>query len=413
MRRTRDGRRRPAASPALSDGLTSSAFEFDELGRAIAHRRPDGTRLRCEYDRCGRRVAIDDPVGGDRRGSSTRPAGRLLREIVRRPAASTRTSTTAAGASSRASTAPGRRWEFRYDADGALVERSRARRRGRALRVRRRGPARRARRTRRRASRRYAYDAAGRTSAVTDRDAGTRRFAYDAAGRLVAATDANGARDALRLRRARLADRGRRPARRRRPRAATTRSAGSSRETDPLGRTTTLDLRRRRADRRARSTARVARRAGPTTPPAACSSYGAGRRGADHDRARRARPRDRDRRARLVRSTELRWDAAGRLVERRRGDARDALALRRRRQRAALGYPDGTRDDVTPTTPAAASSASTHPALGAIELERDAAGRLVGARRATACGARWRLRRRATSPSYTLRGRRRRAAPRS
>jgi YD repeat-containing protein len=65
----------------------------------------------------------------------------------------------------------GRRWEHRYDADGALV-----------ARIAPTGEV-----------ARYVYDEAGRVTAVTDRTAGTRRFDYDAAGRLVAATDANGA----------------------------------------------------------------------------------------------------------------------------------------------------------------------------------------------------------------------------
>jgi YD repeat-containing protein len=47
----------------LSDGLTSAAFAFDELGRAVSHRRPDGTEMGATYDRCGRRTSVSDPMG--------------------------------------------------------------------------------------------------------------------------------------------------------------------------------------------------------------------------------------------------------------------------------------------------------------------------------------------------------------
>jgi YD repeat-containing protein len=84
----------------------------------------------------------------------------------------------------------------------------------------------------------------------------------------------------------------------------------------------------------------------------------------------------------------LRWDAAGRLVERSRGD----LAMRWRYdadgERAAIGYSDGT--ETTYSYDAGGFlSGQHHPALGTIAFQRDAAGRLVAA---TADGmvARWR-----------------------
>ena len=48
---------------ALADGVTGSTFEYDELGRPIAHIRPDGTTARAGYDRNGRRISIEDPAG--------------------------------------------------------------------------------------------------------------------------------------------------------------------------------------------------------------------------------------------------------------------------------------------------------------------------------------------------------------
>ncbi len=60
----------------LDDGITSAGFDFDVLGRCLAHTRPDGTAAHAEYDRLGRRTAILDPVGGTSRLHYT-PAGRI------------------------------------------------------------------------------------------------------------------------------------------------------------------------------------------------------------------------------------------------------------------------------------------------------------------------------------------------
>ena len=74
----------------------------------------------------------------------------------------------------------------------------------------------------------------------------------------------------------------------------------------------------------------------------------------------------------------LRWDAADRLLERRRGE----LAMRWRYtddgKRAAMTYPDGTETTYSYDA-GGLMVAKEHPALGPIALERDAAGRLVGA----------------------------------
>ena len=74
----------------------------------------------------------------------------------------------------------------------------------------------------------------------------------------------------------------------------------------------------------------------------------------------------------------LGWDGESRLVERARGD----LAMRWRYdadgERAAVVYPDGS--EATYTRDASGYAVRVdHPALGSIELERDGAGRLVGA----------------------------------
>lgn len=83
----------------------------------------------------------------------------------------------------------------------------------------------------------------------------------------------------------------------------------------------------------------------------------------------------------------LSWDAETRLVERARGD----LAMRWRYdadgERSAIVYPDGSEATFTRDASGYAV-AIDHPAFGAIELERDAVGRLVGAT-GDAMQARW------------------------
>jgi YD repeat-containing protein len=106
---------------ALSDGLTSSTFEYDELGRAVAHARPDGTRARCEYDLCGRRVLIEDPTGAITRIEYS-PGGKVMREIS--PSGRVHAyEYDRCGRLAAQIDGGGRRSAYRYDADGALVER--------------------------------------------------------------------------------------------------------------------------------------------------------------------------------------------------------------------------------------------------------------------------------------------------
>jgi RHS repeat-associated protein len=365
----------------LHDGLTSSAFEFDELGRTLANVRPDGTALRARYDRCGRRVAIVDPAGGEtlleyspagRVLSSTAPSGRVERYEYDRCG---RVAARFAGA--------GRRWEHRYDADGAVVELVAPT--GEAERfsydaagrvVERAAPG--------RGVRTYAYDAAGRPTQVIDRVSGRRRFEYDAAGRMVAATDANGAVtryrydargllieivDALGARHGRSYD-----------------EAGRLvAETDSLGRSTTLTY-----DAAGRVVERVdgAGVRGRWTHDASgrIASFGApGGRTATVKRDALGREIEIDEPG--LPANRLRWDSSGHLVERSRGELAVSWRYDADGRRAAIGYPDGT-ETTYDYDAGGFLVGKRHPALGSIALRRDDAGRLVGAE-ADGMRARW------------------------
>jgi RHS repeat-associated protein len=366
---------------ALDDGLTSSAFDFDALGRCISQRRPDGSGAKAAYDRCGRRIAVEDPMGGVTRFEYT-PAGRLRRAVA--PSGRTeefeydhcgRLAARVDGAR--------RRWRFRYDADGNVVEqvapdgalsRFRYDEAGRVVELQAPG----------RGRTTYAYDAAGRVVEISDRVAGTRRFAYDAAGRLAAATDANGGvtrygYDA-RGRLTEVAD----PMGGRVTREYD--AAGRlGAETDPLGRTTKLSY-----DAAGRLTERVdgsgRRMRWSYDESGRVRAYGAA--GEEPITIRRdelGRPLGIDEPG--APSNRLRWDRAGRLVERRRGE----LALQWRYdedgRRAALAYPDGSETRCS-YDDGGRLSALEHPATGPIDLRRDPAGRLVGAS-ADGMHARW------------------------
>jgi len=357
---------------AVDDGLTSSTFEYDALGRAIAHVRPDGTQARCEYDLCGRRVSIQDPVGGTTRFEYS-PGGKIVREI----APSGRVDAVEYDRCGRLVAridGAGRRWEYRYDADRAVVERVEPDggvtrfeydEAGRVASISQPG----------RGVTRYEYDLAGRTTAITDRYSGRPGFEYDAAGRLVAATDANGATtryvydergwlieivDPLG--------------------GSTTRSHDAVgrlvAETDPLGRTSTVtyDAAGRiveRTDGSGRSTTWSYDSSGRV------SSFGpAGAEPITIERDELGREITIAEPGSFV--TELRWDRAARLVERRRDD----MAMRWRYtadgERAALGHPDGSETTFSYDA-GGLLDGKQHPGLGAIALQRDAAGRLVGA----------------------------------
>ena len=366
---------------ALNDGLTSATFDFDPLGRCLTHMRPDGSAAGAGYDLMGRRTSIDDPAGGTTTLEYT-PAGRVRRAVH----PSGRTDVFEYDRCGRAiarTDGAGRRWEFRHDADGAIVETIEPGgdrqtlvwdQGGRLVEWIAPG----------RGLTTYSYDARGRIDAITDRASGTRRFEHDAAGQVVAAVDANGG-----VTRFDYDERGRIVRTTDPPGGTVSRTydvAGRlASVTDQLGRTTTLAY-----DAAGRIVERV---------------DGAGRRRQwTYDESGRVRTFGaagerpvtiaRDELGREIaidepggRSNRLAWDSAGRLVERRRGD----LALRwtydEDGRRSSLGYPDGTQTRYGYDRGGLLDTLR-HPSLGEIRLERDAGGRLVGAR-GVGMHARW------------------------
>ncbi|MEA2224689.1 MAG: hypothetical protein QOH83_3065 [Solirubrobacteraceae bacterium] len=356
----------------LDDGLTSTRFEFDEFGRVVVQRWADGTQERAEYDLLNRRTLIEDAAGAVTRFEYT-PGGRLARTV----SPSGRVDAfdyDACGRLAAGTDGAGRRWEHRYDADGALVEtrlptgeieRLVYDEAGRLAQWSSPGSG----------VTSYERDPAGRVVAITDRVAGTRRFEYDAAGRVVETIDAND---------------------------ATTRYAYNARGwltelTDPLGGTVT-----RRYDalgRLVEVTDQLGRSATITYDAAGrlveqvdatgrktCRSYDiAGRVTSIGAAGEEPITAEYDERGRMIAinepgafSNRLRWDEAGRLVERSRGDVAMRSAYNADGERSAIGYPDGTQTTYTRDAGGYVIAAQ-HPGLGAIELERDAIGRLIGA----------------------------------
>ena len=358
----------------LTDGLTWESFSFDALGRVRSTGRPDGSETHTEYDRCGRAIAVRDPAGGTTRIEYT-AAGRVRRVTAPSGRVQSTFEYDRCGRLAARVDGAGRRWEYRYDADRSLVaavaptgeaERFAYDPAGRLVEWTAPG----------RGVTRYSHDGAGRIVAVTDRAAGPRRFAYDAGGRLVEATDANGATThyAYDQRGALIAITD--------PLGGTSTRAydASGRlvsETDQLGRTTTVayDL-----------AGRVVERADAAGRRMRWSYEPSGRvlsSGADGEEPTTIHYDDLGRAVRIDEpgsfSHRLRYDGAGRLVERRRGD----LAVRWRYgedgDRVAFAYPDGSEARYTYDDGGRLAGIS-HPALGAIELERDLAGRMIGAR---------------------------------
>ncbi|MEU4426123.1 DUF6531 domain-containing protein [Actinoplanes sp. NPDC024001] len=357
---------------ALHDGLTGSTFEYDPLGRATGHVRPDGAAARCEYDRCGRRTVIEGPDGGRTRIEYT--AGGRVRRTISPSGSVTTFDHDAAGRVSARIDGAGRRVGFRLDADGALVavldgdgeiaESYEYDDAGRLV----------ARETPGNGRTRYEHDAAGRTTAITDATGGARRFEYDAAGRLIAAVDALGGRTGYE----------------RHPRGWITRI------TDPLGGVTEL-----RHDESGRLVERVDPAGGRTrfeydqAGRLIARADGSGRTvrwtydtsgrvvtvsGGDGQRLTFRR----DTLGRPVTVTEgagrvdLAWDRAGRLISR----VRDGLTVSHRYdpdgRRVAMVHPDGSESGYTYDA-GGRLAAFTHPATGAVTIRRDALGRMIGA----------------------------------
>ncbi|WP_229076642.1 DUF6531 domain-containing protein [Actinoplanes sp. DH11] len=355
----------------LGDGLTGSAFEYDDLGRTTAHVRPDGTEARAGYDRCGRRTTITAPLGGVTRIEYT-AAGRV-RRVLSPGGRATVFDYDAAGRRVARTDGAGRRTEFRYDADGALLTA---------------GPVTfgydDAGRLARRDGTRFTYDAVGRVVAVTDPTGGTRRFEHDAAGRLVAAIDQLGNRTVYD----------------RHPRGWVTRV------TDPLGAVTAY-----RHDERGR----VVRMTDPLGRHTTFTWDNSGRLTGRTDGAGRTVAWRYDAFGRVVTMTagdgtavtfrrdtlgrpvavdegehrqRLVWDRAGRLIE----NDRDGLVLRRRYgadgERTALVQPDGSATTYTYDDGGLLSGLSNG-LTGPLAVTRDALGRVVAVTAADGRQATW------------------------
>ncbi len=357
---------------ALDDGLTSATFDFDPLGRTLAQRRPDGAQARAAYDRCGRRTSIDDPAGGTMRIEYT--AGGRVRRVIQPSGRTDSYEHDRRGRLAAHTDGAGRRTEFRYDDDGALVERISPNGEAERFEYDAGGrvcewvaPG--------RGVTRYEYDAAGRVTAITDRTSGTRRFAYDAAGNLLVATDANGAATHFAYNERGWLTEIRDPLG-----GVATRAYDDSgrlvRKTDPLGRSTTYvyDAAGRLVERVDGSGRRQRWSYGAS---GRVSAFGA----ADADPI----TIERDLLGRAIAIDEpgsfvhrLTWDRAGRLVERRRDDRSLCWRYDEDGNRAALVYPDGSQTTYAYDA-SGLPSRLHHSAIGTIELERDATGRLVGA----------------------------------
>ncbi|WP_433824948.1 DUF6531 domain-containing protein [Actinoplanes sp. CA-015351] len=355
----------------LGDGVTGSAFEYDRLGRTLAHLRPDGTAARAGYDRCGRRTLIENPEGGRARIEYT-PAGRV-RRMITPGGRSTVFEHDAAGRTIARVDGAGRRTEYSYDADGAMITA---------------GPARmtydEAGRLASRDGIHHTRDAAGRVVAITGPAGGTRRFERDPAGRVVAAVDPLGHRSTYEYHPrgwlTRITD----------PLGATTSyrhdEAGRVVETtDPLGRQTRFSYDQAgRVIGRVDGAGRAVRWAYDASGRVVSIEAG--------DGSRITFRRDLLGRPVAVREGDLEvtlsWDRAGRLVERRRG----GLTMRRRYgpdgERTALTMPDGSSTSYT-YDGGGLLSGMTSPLTGHLAVTRDALGRIVAVDGADGRRATW------------------------
>ncbi len=353
----------------IDDGVTSVEFEYDKLGQATLHRRPDGTELRAAYDMCGRCTSIADPLGGTTRYAYT-PAGRLAR-ITSPLGHATTFEYDRAGRLVTEIDPRGHRRGYRYDAEGRVTRVNAA---GQAWysdydaagRVAtRRGPG--------GGMTRYGYDAAGRLTQITDPTDGVTRFGYDPRGYLVEATDANG---------------------------ATTHYEINARGwlttvTDPLG--GAVEYRYDEVGRPVATTDQLGRTTRQEYDPAGHLirqlnaagdqirwSYDPSGRLAGYQAGQAAPVTiERDSRGRVVavqeadRRHQLAWDALDRLIAKRSSELELTWQYDADGRQIAAGYPDGTHTTFT-HDPAGGLTSVQHPALGTIQLHRDEAGRLIG-----------------------------------
>jgi RHS repeat-associated protein len=353
----------------IDDGVTSAEFDYDELGRATAQRRPDGTESRASYDLCGRRTSTTDPLGGVTRYSYT-PAGRLARvtsplghsvafeydragRLVTEidPRGLRRAYRYDAEARVTRVTATGQAWYFDYDAAGRLATR----------------------RGSNGGTTRYDYDTVGRLTQVTDPTDGVTRFSYDSRGYHLSATDANGAATHYEFNaRGWL--------------STVTDPLGGIVEhrydevgrlvatTDQLGRTTRWEY--DPAGQRIRQLAPAGNQVRWSYDP---SGRLAGYQAGDADPV--TIERDSLGRAVVVqepdRRHQLAWDPLDRLIAKRSGGVELTWRYDADGRQIAANYPDGTHTAFT-HDPAGALTSAAHPLLGTIALHRDEAGRLTG-----------------------------------
>jgi len=354
---------------AVDDGLTSVGFVYDELGRPIRHRRPDGTEMALEYDRCGRVVAGRDPMGGATRYERT-PGGRLA-AVTSPGGATTRFEHDRCGRRVATIDPLGHRWSWRYDGEGRVTRRVAPT--GEIERWRFDGAGRlAAHHSSLDGVTRYDHDAVGRVVALTGPTGGTRRYAWDLRGQLVEATDPNGGRIRL-VRDARgflttLVD----------PLGGRVEHRYDEvgrlvERTDQLGRVTTWEY---------DPAGRLVRRVLPTREEVRWW----------HDRSGRVRAFghgdepvvtiERDALGRPVVVDEpgfrheLVWDRSGRLVARSRNGVGLTWSYDTDGRAAAIGHPDGTETTYDHDR-AGRMVAASHPALGRVDLDHDAAGRLL------------------------------------
>lgn len=364
----------------LSDGVTSAVFDLDELGRATAHRRPDGTEMSATYDLCGRRTTVTDPSGGVTRYDYS-PGGRVV-GITAPSGRTTSFEYDACGRLAARIEPGGRRTVYSYGADGLLTRIDRPGRdhtdfayddAGRLVEEFSSG----------RGTTSYSYDVRGNVVSISVPGRGTRRFAYDATGRVVEAVDALGGSTRYEYNdRGWLTDTidplgGR-----------TTRKYDEVgrivAETDPLGRQTSF-----RYDAAGRMVHKVDGSGRETRWRYDASgrvvAFGAaGEREVRIERDDLGRPvQIQDGEATDV----LGWDRAGRLVERRRGDVGLEWRYDSDGNREALVYADGT-ELAYEYDEAGDLKSLSHSIAGTMTFERDAAGRAL-ALDARGLSARW------------------------
>lgn len=350
------------------DGLVTTGYGYDGLGRPTTEVRVDGSTRHVGHDRCGRVVTVTDAAGGVHRHTYT-PGGRPDRTVS--PAGrEERFVHDEAGRLVARIDGNGRAWRIRHDPDGlpvtwtsptGLVETVEYDPDGRVVRHRRPGAG----------TSTYTYDVRGDLVSVTDRH-GRREYTYDAVGRMATATDALGHTTRYRHDRrghlVEVVD----------PLGHSTRythdAAGRlTAMTDPLGQVTgyrydpagrlreRLDPTGERHRFRYDSSGRIVER-----------SAGGIRWNVERDVL--GRP------ARLVRSdtgaVELTWDANDRLVAQQDATVRVGWAYDADGHRTRLTHPDGTALDYRHDA-AGHLVAVAHPLLGEIRLRRDDDGRLL------------------------------------